>query len=157
MREPFGLDTSPAICGWYISYLYRKSGAYFSAELKKIGLSSTQSIVLIGIYRREGINQSALGESISILPSVGTRVLRELEDRGYLTKERDEQNRRNYNLHLTPVGRELAEQSLRIQQVYWEKLLEEFSPEEADTLNRLLARMETRASCFENIRDANEG
>ena len=145
MYTDFNSEESPTMCGRRISYLYRKSGTYFTMELKKLGLSPTQSIILIGIYRHEGVNQCTLGEIISVLPSVASRVLRELEDKGYITRERDEQNRRNYNLYLTPRGRELAEQSLLVQGRYWDTLLEEFTPEEADTLNHLLARMERRA------------
>lgn len=145
MHTDFISNDSPGLCGRSISYLYRKSGTYFASEFKKMGISPTQSIILIGIYRHEGVNQSTLGDIISILPSVASRVLRELEDKGYISKERDEQNRRNYNLYLTPAGRDIAEQSMMIQKDYWEMLLDGFTPEEAATLNQLLARMEYRA------------
>ena len=46
-------------CGWYISYLYRKSGTQISAALKDMNLSGNQSVVLVGIYRNEGSNQRA--------------------------------------------------------------------------------------------------
>ena len=139
-------EEAPAACGWYISYLYRKSGASLTLQLKQLGLSPAQSIMLVGIYRNEGVNQQTLCDLISVLPSVASRALRELEDMGCIIKKRDEENRRNYNLYLTPSGRDLTEKSLMIQEKYWSRLLKEFTPEEVDTLNQLLARMERQAS-----------
>lgn len=138
-------NEAPAVCGWYISYLYRRSSTQLSTWLKDIGLSPTQSIMLVGIYRNTGVNQQTLCDLISVLPSVASRALRELEDKGYITKERDEQNRRNYNLYLTPKGRELAEKSLMTQERYWNDLLSKFTPEEISTLNQLLAKMGLQA------------
>ena len=138
-------NEAPAVCGWYISYLYRRSSTQMSTWLKDIGLSPTQSIMLVGIYRNTGVNQQTLCDLISVLPSVASRALRELEDKGYITKERDEQNRRNYNLYLTPKGRELAEKSLMTQERYWNDLLSKFTPEEISTLNQLLAKMGLQA------------
>ena len=139
-------DRAPTICGWYISHLYRSSGSRLALELKKMDLSPSQSMMLVGIYRNEGVNQQTLCDLISVLPSVASRALRELEDKGCIIKKRDEENRRNYNLYLTPSGRDLTEKSLMIQEKYWNRLLKEFTPEEVDTLNQLLARMERQAS-----------
>lgn len=143
------LGEDPAECGRYISYLYRKSGTYFTSEFKKIGLSSAQSIVLIGIYRYEGINQQALAETISMMPGVASRVLRELEDKDYVKKVRNEENRRNYNLYLTPKGLEITEYSLTLQGKYWNRLLQGISPEEIIVLNTLLQKMERQALDFQ--------
>lgn len=137
---------APAVCGWYISHLYRCSGARLTSELKELELSPSQSIMLAGIYRNEGINQQALCELISVLPSVASRSLRELEEKGCVAKERDKRNRRNYNLHLTDKGRDLAEKSLLKQEAYWNSLLTELTPEEVTELNRLLARLDRRAA-----------
>ena len=86
----------PAVCGWFISYLYRNSAVQMAAVSKELTLSHAQSIVLVGIYRREGINQRALADKIAMAPGVISRILRDLEDRGYVIKQRDEDNRRNF-------------------------------------------------------------
>lgn len=130
------------VCGWYISYLYRKSGTHISTALKDMKLSGNQSIVLVGIYRNEGINQRTLADAIAMAPGVMSRVLRDLEDAGYVEKRRDEQNRRNYLLYLTPAGTEAAEKSLLIQGSYWEYLLQDLTAEEKTILNSLLAKIE---------------
>ena len=135
-------------CGWYISYLYRKSGTQISAALKDMNLSGNQSVVLVGIYRNEGSNQRALADAIAMAPGVMSRVLRDLEDAGYVEKRRDELNRRSYLLYLTPEGTAAAEQSLLLQGSYWEHLLQDFTEEEKSTLNFLLEKMEHRASQF---------
>ena len=135
-----------AVYGWYISYLYRKSFSQMAAALKGMGLSGNQSIILVGVYRNEGINQRTLADTIAMAPGVMSRVLRDLEDMGYVEKRRDEQNRRNYLLYLTPEGTAAAEQSLLLQGSYWEHLLQDFTEEEKSTLNFLLEKVERRAS-----------
>lgn len=133
-----------AVCGWYISYLYRKSFSEMNTS-SGIGISGNQSIVLVGIYRNEGTNQRTLADTIAMMPSVMSRILRELEDAGYVEKRRDEQNRRNYMLYLTPAGEAVAEHSLRFQQAYWQHILQDLTFEETTQLNELLEKLELRA------------
>lgn len=137
-------EQAPA-CGWYISYLYRRTITRLLPELKSLGLSGLQSVILVGIYRNEGTNQKALAEEIAMAPGAMSRTLRELEDVGYVEKKRDEENRRNYLLYLTPAGRITAEKSLSIQGDYWSGLLQDLSSQETDELNRMLEKMEIRA------------
>ena len=115
-----------AVCGWYISYLYRKSFSEMNTS-SGIGISGNQSIVLVGIYRNEGTNQRTLADTIAMMPSVMSRILRELEDAGYVEKRRDEQN------------------SLRFQQAYWQHILQDLTFEETTQLNELLEKLELRA------------
>lgn len=139
------LEGNPAECGRYLSYLYRRSGTQFSQFLKPYGFSATQSILLIGVYRHEGTNQQSLADQISMDTGVASRVLRELEDGGYIEKKRNEQNRRNYNIFLTDKGREMAECSLSMQLDYWTKLIQDFPPDEVAILNSLLEKMDARS------------
>ena len=135
----------PATCGWYISYLYRQGSVQMAAQLRDIDLSPAQSIVLVGIYRNEGINQRTLAQAISMAPGVVSRILRELEDRRLVEKRRDEENRRNYMLYLTEEGERRTEGSLAIQGQYWNGLLQVLTPEEAGTLSWLLRKVKEKA------------
>ena len=122
-------------CGWYISYLYRKSLSQMATAFKSIGFSGNQSVVLVGdgsfrfwgnrtldttTYTFETYTRTAqtLADTIAMAPGVMSRVLRDLEDAGYVEKRRDEENRRNYLLYLTPAGTAAAEQSLLLQKGY---------------------------------------
>ena len=135
------LSESPAEFARYLSYLYRVSNAHFTDEGKKIGLSPIQSIVLIGIYRHEGSNQKSIGKLIAVDAVVMSRALRELEKQGYVKKHKDKENRRNYCLHLTDSGIEIAEKSLQFQEQYWNNLLQVLTPEEGAALNHILKKI----------------
>lgn len=141
MKENDLTAESISVCGQYISYLYRRSGADLAAELKTVGLSVAQSIVLMGIFRYEGNNQKAIAGVLAMETSVISRVLRELERQGCVCKQRDEENRRNYNLYLTPQGKALAEKSREIQEEYWRQLSGGLSEEEVAALGKLLKKM----------------
>lgn len=142
MDEKFMMEGTRAECGRYISYIYRKSCTEFLSCLKPESISQMQSVLLSGIYRYEGINQNTLAKKISVDTGAASRVLRELEDKGYIKKNRDEKNRKSFNLFLTSEGRKVAEESLAMQREYWLKLLQGFSEQEVETLNRLLLQME---------------
>lgn len=144
------LDQNPAVCGRYISYLYRRSSSYFTAKLRELELSSSQSVVMVGIYRYEGLNQCALAETISMGTGVVSRTLRELEDKNYIYKERDEKNRRNYNLFLTDAGRQAALKSLAIQGDYWNRLLKSCSEGQISAMNETLKQLELSAYALSN-------
>lgn len=141
MEEKDLTTESIGICGQYISYLYRRSGADLAVELKTLDLSMAQSIVLMGIFRYEGNNQKAVADALAMETSVLSRVLRELEKKGCVYKERDEENRRNYNLYLTPEGKGMAEKSRYIQEKYWKWISGGLSEAEIRTLGSLLKKM----------------
>lgn len=143
------LDDQPQVCGKYISYIYRKSGTHLTMELKELGLSTMQSILLCGIYRYEGLNQRTLAQQIAMDTGVASRILRELELAGYIEKKIDEKNRRNLNVFLTDAGRIVAEKGLAIQGDYWGTLIEPFTPEEITTLNSLLLKMENSINTWQ--------
>ena len=129
------------VIGRSISYVYRKATAETAACLREIGLTSAQSIVLVGVYRYEGVNQKKLSETISMDTAPVSRVLTQLEKSGFIERVRDEDNRRNFLLYLTPSGRSLAEKSLQLQSEYWERISEEFTPDQWESLARLLEHL----------------
>lgn len=132
----------PGLCGKYISLIYRKSGERITRILKEIGLSSSQSILLIGIYRNQGVNQGYLGENLAIAPSVVSRTLRSLEDRNLIFKRVDEKNRRNFLLYLTPDGVAKAEESLLAQGRYWDEVLQDIDEDQIQIMNRVLQKLQ---------------
>lgn len=87
---------------------YKK--AYFKA--KGIDLSSDQWIILKRIYENEGINQRELAKSAYKEPASITRMLDILEKKAWVTRQNAPNDRRTYEMHLTPEGKTLVEQIL---------------------------------------------
>jgi DNA-binding MarR family transcriptional regulator len=77
-----------------------------------------------------------------------TRLVDQLEQRGYLIRRRSTEDRRVVHLEITPVGRALAKSLMPRIIEFWNDVLEGFSSEEASQLvlllTRLIARLEAR-------------
>lgn len=141
-------EQNPAVCGKYISSIYRKSGEHLAQELKKIGLTTVKSILLVGLYRNEGTNQCALAAKLSLDTAAASRGLRTLELEGMIRKEVDEANRRNFKVFLTEAGRLKAEESLRAQERYWKTVLKPLGENGTDLLNDLLRQLQDSIGAF---------
>lgn len=141
-------EQNPAVCGKYISSIYRKSGEHLAQELKKIGLTTVKSILLVGLYRNEGTNQCALAAKLSLDTAAASRGLRILELEGMIRKEVDEANRRNFKVFLTEAGRLKAEESLRAQERYWKTVLKPLGENGTDLLNDLLRQLQDSIGAF---------
>lgn len=141
-------EQNPAVCGKYISSIYRKSGEHLAQELKKIGLTTVKSILLVGLYRNEGTNQCALAAKLSLDTAAASRGLRTLELEGMIRKEIDEANRRNFKVFLTEAGRLKAEESLTAQERYWKTVLKPLGENGTELFNDLLRQLQDSISAF---------
>jgi DNA-binding MarR family transcriptional regulator len=77
-----------------------------------------------------------------------TRLVDQLEERGFLARRRSTTDRRVVHLEITPAGKALATSLMPRLVGFWNEVLEGFSPQEASQmislLTRLLARIEER-------------
>src|SRR5512137_2298662 len=95
--------------GYLIRRLYTLLLARFEGALTQADFTLTQWIVLIQL--REGIARTAsdLASDIGHDSGAITRVLDQLERRGFLQRTRSSQDRRVVELKLTPAGKAIAE------------------------------------------------
>ncbi len=149
-------DQNPAVCGKYISSIYRKSGEHLAQELKKIGLTTVKSILLVGVYRNEGTNQCALAAKLSLDTAAASRGLRTLELEGMIRKEVDEANRRNFKVFLTEAGRLKAEESLRAQERYWKTVLKPLGEKGIEIFNDHLRQLQDSISDYSADEERND-
>lgn len=73
-----------------------------------------------------------------------TRLVDQLEERGFLVRSRSRSDRRVVHLEITPAGRALARSLLPRIVEFWNEVLEGFSPDEATQLVALLSRLMVR-------------
>lgn len=78
-----------------------------------------------------------------------TRLVDQLEARGYLRRRRSTEDRRVVHLEITPAGKALTKSLMPRLIDFWNEVLEDFSAEEAlqlvSLLTRLMSRIEARA------------
>ena len=95
----------------------------FDRQSQSLGLTRAQWSVLAHLYRGDGLQQQHLARIMDIAPITLARHLDRLEEKGYIQRREDPQDRRAKMVYLTPksepmisklskLGREIREQAL---------------------------------------------
>jgi MarR family transcriptional regulator, organic hydroperoxide resistance regulator len=86
-----------------------------SERLREIGLSVPQCDVLTTLTEAEGVSQQELAKRLYVTKGNISGLLDRLEGAGLVERRSTAADRRQYEIYLTPVGRELAERAICIQ------------------------------------------
>src|SRR6201993_510598 len=86
----------------------------FSERIAALDLTPPHAGILRAIAAAPGGSQQALSTQLQLLPSRVVAFVDELEDRGYVERRPNPDDRRQYALYLTADGRKLMEKVSRI-------------------------------------------
>jgi DNA-binding MarR family transcriptional regulator len=84
--------------------------------------------------------QQELCDALGVDANMTVLLLNELEDRGYVERRRDPQDRRRHRVQMTAEGQAALERTAPARQAIEEEILGALSPEERATLANLLSR-----------------
>lgn len=83
--------------------------ARMDEALRPHGLTTLQFTALTALRERDGLSSAQLARRSFVTPQTMNEMVRWLEDRGYVARRRDPDNRRVLLLTLTDAGRDLLE------------------------------------------------
>ena len=86
----------------------------YTPYLEEIGLTYTQYITMLVMWEKEKMTVKALGEVLYLDSGTLTPVLKKLEQKGYVSRSRDEKDERVLNVTLTQEGEALKEKAVEI-------------------------------------------
>ena len=138
--ETFSLDESLGF------WLYR-SHIQVSASLRQAfqdaghDLTPEQWAVLLGLQEEEGLNQSQLGEKTYKDRHNITRILKQLEKRGYIEKLHDKKDKRAFRVYLSPAGRSLLRELKQVVLKHRDRLCNGFSKDDLLKIRDYLHRI----------------
>jgi len=115
-------------------------------QLEEYNLGSGQFHFLMMLYRRDGVNQETLAETLHIDKATSARAIKKLEQQGFVTKKRDENDRRNYNIFLTEKAKKIKPKIKDILNDWTKILLKDISKEEQNQLFNLLEKIAQNAT-----------
>ena len=86
----------------------------YKAHLDKLDLTYTQYIVMMVMWEERELNVKELGDKLFLDSGTLTPVLKKLEAKGYVTRERSKIDERTLIVTLTESGKELRESAVGI-------------------------------------------
>ena len=107
--------------------------------LDELDLTYTQYIAMMVLWEEKSLNVRELGERLYLDSGTLTPVLKKLESKGYITRERSEKDERNLIVTISKEGEALKKQALCVPTKM--SACVGLSPEEAMTLYGLLYKL----------------
>lgn len=111
----------------------------YKPYLDEFDLTYTQYIAMLVLWEQEEISVKQLGEILYLDSGTLTPVLKKLEQKGYLHRERSKEDERVLLVTLTEVGEELKKKAVKIPRQMGTCM--KLEPEEALTLHRILHKL----------------
>ena len=107
--------------------------------LDEIDLTYTQYISMIILWEKESVTVKELGSALYLDSGTLTPLLKKLEARGLVTRQRSRKDERNLIVTITEKGEALKEQALEMQQQM--KSLCPICPKESEALRHVLYKL----------------
>ena len=86
----------------------------YKPYLDEIDLTYTQYIAMMVMWEKKTVNVKTLGENLYLDSGTLTPVLKKLESKGYITRERSDKDERNLVVSITDAGMELRDKAAEI-------------------------------------------
>lgn len=107
--------------------------------LDKIDLTYTQYITMMVLWEKKQLSAKELGNVLFLDSGTLTPLLKKLESKGLLTRERSKEDERNLTVTITEVGERLKEKALDVPEQMAK--CSNLEPEEAAMLYKILYKM----------------
>jgi DNA-binding MarR family transcriptional regulator len=122
-----------------LAQLGHHAATLFAEQVAAIELSPPQAGILRAIAAEPGRSQQALSAQLGMLPSRVVVYVDELEERGYVERRRNPDDRRLHALHLTAAGKRLMRKLSELAHQHELRLTAALDPEQYSALRALLS------------------
>ena len=117
----------------------RETVKQYKPHLEPIGLTYTQYITMMVLWEQRSVTAKELGQRLYLDSGTLTPLLKRMEAKGLLTRQRDPVDERSLRVTITDEGAALRERALDIPCKMAKGL--RLTPDEAETLYKLLYKM----------------
>jgi DNA-binding MarR family transcriptional regulator len=141
------IHTSESLGKW-ISIVYRYAHTFFDQKLAHANVSSGLVPFIYHIFRSDGLSQDELSEMIGMDKTTTARAIKTLVNLGYVSRNRDRDDRRIFRLYLTIKGRALIPEIKQVMAEWTSVISHGLSQEDKSKLEQALRRMAENAKKF---------
>ena len=124
-----------------VSQLWKRM---FNAAMKEIGLSNSERRTLVNIKRFPGITQIELARKLDIEPQNILRVLDRLEEKQWIEKKQDPNDRRAKRIYTTLKAAPILERIFNKATKLHNRVLNSMSPQEVNACHEILNKIKAR-------------
>jgi DNA-binding MarR family transcriptional regulator len=124
-----------------LAQLGHHAATLFAEQVATIELSPAHAGILRVIAAEPGRSQQALSTQLGMLPSRVVVYVDELEDRGYVERRRNPDDRRLHALYLTAAGKRLMRKLSDLARQHERRLTAALEPEQYSALRGLLSTL----------------
>jgi MarR family transcriptional regulator, organic hydroperoxide resistance regulator len=113
MRTADPLALERQVC-FALAVATREIVALYRPVLEPLGLTHPQYLVMLALWEREPRSLRDLGETVALEPGTLSPLVKRLEAAGLVVRERDGGDERMLAVRLTPDGRKLRRQAVKV-------------------------------------------
>ena len=93
----------------YISVLYRQFQIYINNNTKDLQISASEYIFFFFMYKNDNMSQEQLSKNLIIDKSATARAIKSLEEKEYIIRKKDDNDKRTNRIKLTKKGIEIKD------------------------------------------------
>lgn len=109
--DPLNLDSMLCFAVYSAGHAFTR---FYKPRLDAIGLTYPQYLVFLVLWETDDISVKALGDRLFLDSGTITPMVKRLEARGLLTRQRDDNDERMVRIRLTEDGRALRAKALAV-------------------------------------------
>ena len=109
--DPLKLDSMLCFAVYAAGHAFTR---FYKPRLDALGLTYPQYLVFLVLWEQDALTVKALGDKLFLDSGTITPLLKRLEARGLVRRQRDTEDERLVRIFLTDEGRALREQALAI-------------------------------------------
>ena len=137
--DPLKLDSMLCFAVYAAGHAFTR---FYKPRLDALGLTYPQYLVFLVLWEQDGLTVKALGEKLFLDSGTITPLVKRLEARGLLRRQRDDEDERQVRIFLTPEGRVLRAKALAVPLAVGKALGEQAA--QAGDLRRSLQQLRER-------------
>ena len=93
----------------YISVLYRQFQIYINNNTKDLQISASEYIFLMEMYKNDKMSKEQISKNLIIDKSATARAIKSLEEKEYIIRKKDDNDKRTNRIKLTKKGIEIKD------------------------------------------------
>jgi DNA-binding MarR family transcriptional regulator len=109
--DPLRLDSMLCFALYAAGHAFTR---FYKPRLDALGITYPQYLVFMVLWEADGITVKALGDRLFLDSGTITPLVKRLEARGLLRRQRDDEDERQVRIFLTPEGRGLRAKALAV-------------------------------------------